>query len=281
MRRTGLIALATALGAAGCAELEPPVRLSEGADGAPMVHVRGGGFVMGSDAGNFDERPPHRVHVEAFRIDRDEVTNQRFARFVAERGYRPEGPWRRGFGAGEERHPVRYVSWRDAREYCAWASKRLPTEAEWELAARGRAGRRYPWGDAWETERAHADQAPDAGCVAVGSYPEGASLYGAYDMAGNVWEWVADWYDRWLYRSRQGVTRSPSGPPDGAPPEERFVAAGTAPGNERSTLKVIRGGGWAGHGPEMVRSAKRMFGRPDAWFDDTGFRCAAEVPGTR
>jgi formylglycine-generating enzyme required for sulfatase activity len=244
-------------------------------DGAPLVRVAGGVFRMGSAEGGFDERPPHDVRLTAFSIDQHEVTNERFEQFVSESTRRPDGPWQRGFDRGQEQFPVRFVSWTDAEAYCAWAGKRLPTEAEWEYAARGADQRRYPWGNEYEPGAARADQAASAGSVAVGSHPEGKSPFGVDDLAGNVWEWTADWYDRWAYASRNGVTDSPTGPSDGAPPEPRFVEAETASGNERSTLKVIRGGGWTGRGADMVRTSKRMFGRPDAWYNDTGFRCVA------
>lgn len=249
-------------------------------DGAELLLVPGGEFTMGSDAGAFDERPAHRVRVASFLIDRTEVTNTRFEAFVARSGYRPEGPWRLGAGPGLEQHPVRFVSWFDAAAYCRWAGRALPTEARWELAARGRDGHTYPWGDRFLPGLAWTDAGVDAGPVATGSFAQGAAACGALDLAGNVWEWVADWYDRHLYESlpQDAVAVEPAGPPDGAPPEERFVRNGTAAGNERSTLKAIRGGGWASPGVDDARGSRRMWGNPRSWFDDTGFRCSLALP---
>lgn len=249
-----------------------------GAAQAPMVSIPAGSFTMGDDAGHFDERPAHTVRLGAYLIDRYEVSNADFERFARASGVRVEGPWRRGLGEGAGGAPVRYVSWHDARAYCASLGKRLPTEAEWERAARGPDGRTYPWGDEWRDGVAQAGRSAESGPAAVGTHSEGASPEGAEDLAGNVWEWTADWYDRWLYGSRVGrVIEAPTGPADGAQPETRFVARGTAAGNERSTLKVIRGGGWSGEAAELLRSSKRMFARPDTWSHDTGFRCVADV----
>ena len=246
-------------------------------DGAELVRVPAATFVMGADDGLFAEAPAHRVRLPAFYIDRLEVTNARFARFVQASGRRPQGPWRRGFMPGGEDHPVRFVTWHDADAYCRWASRTLPTEAQWELAARGPGARRYPWGDVWRDGLARLAEDVVAGPGPAGALTDGAGPSGALDLTGNVWEWTADWYDRWYYRRLLGnIAVEPRGPPDGAPPEERFMTAGTAPGNERSTLKSIRGGGWSTP-PVMARASRRLFGRPDAWFNDTGFRCAQEL----
>lgn len=261
------------------AAAEPAIEVWPDGGGGEMVRVRGGVFTMGSEDGHFDERPTHRVQVETFLIDRYEVTNERFEYFNWDFGRSIDGPWRRGFARGQEQFPVRFVSWRDARAYCVWAGKRLPTEAEWEFAARGSDLRTYPWGWNWTPTAARAGLDADAGCVAVGSHPEGVSPFGVHDMGGNVWEWTSDYYDRWIYQERtHGITKFPTGPPYGAGPLQRFIDHGTAPGNERSTVRVIRGGGWSGPGAEMTRVSKRLFGRPDAWFNDTGFRCAANIP---
>lgn len=302
--RAGLLALAfgIALGAsaasaayaagAGDASLAPselpPGVVADGAgyrsakDGMPLVRVPGGAFTMGSDEGRYDERPAHRVYVRGFWLDRHEVTNGQFARFVATSGYAPRGPWLRGAGPGRERRPVRFVTWYDAQAYAEWAGRRLPTEAEWELAARGADGRRYPWGSSWDPARARTNLEVEAGPTDVESFPGGKSPCGAFDLAGNVWEWVRDWYDRYAYAQRAGgpPVRDPTGPPDQAPPEARFRETQTAGGNERSTRKAIRGGGWVRGGRENARAAKRTACDPRRWFNDTGFRCAVGLETT-
>src|SRR5262245_30976232 len=206
-----------------------------------MVLVPAGEFIMGSEEAAYYDiaKPRHQVYLDAFYIDKYEVTNARFQQFVQATGYRtqaeregggkirtgaktwadvPDATWRapRGKGssiAGLEAHPVVQVSWHDAKAYCTWAGKRLPTEAEWEKAARGTDGRLYPWGNEFDGTRVNfcdrncpfewKDAAVDDGfrsTAPVGSYEAGKSPYGAYDMVGNVWEWVADWYDATYYR---------------------------------------------------------------------------------
>ena len=245
-------------------------------DGDRLLLVPEGRFVMGSEDGGDDERPAHPVWLGSFLIDEQEVTNRQFARFVKDGGLEAVGPWRRGYEDGRGGHPVRFVTWHDAAAYCAWAGRALPTEAQWERAAKGTGERPWPWGDEWGAGLARAGLGPEEGPAPVGSFSEGASSCGALDMAGNVWEWVSDWYDRHQYehRSTEEATRSPGGPEDGEEPEARFLETGTAAGNERSTRKVIRGGGWSGDGPYNTRTTRRSWGNPGYWFDDTGFRCA-------
>ncbi len=242
-------------------------------DDMEMVLVPAGEFSMGSDRGSYDEKPMHRVALQSYLMDKHEVTIEQFAKFVAQSGYKPQGPWQRSGAVAQGRLPVRFVTWFDAQAYARWAGRTLPTEAQWEKAAAGSEARAYPWGSAYVPGRAQAGVEAAAGPVAVGSFPQGASAYGCLDMAGNLWEWVADWYDRYGYAKAQGTTAEPHGPADGAPPDARFVQSGTASGNEVSTLKVIRGGGWSSS-PDLLRSAKRMWGNPRYWLNDTGFRCA-------
>ncbi len=228
------------------------------ADG--MVAVPAGAFVMGSDDGEADERPPHRVEVAKFALDRDEVTVAAYARCVV--AGKCAAPRRAG-GAPDE--PVTWVSWRDAAAYCRFAGKRLPTEAEWERAARGDDGRRYPWGDAPECGRGNFGNYQGEGrCPAnpgrptrVGSYPTGASPFGARDLAGNVWEWVADAYDpRYYARSPRRNPRGPSARP--------------------GARRVVRGGACCSMFG-LPRAANRLAFPDDYADDDIGFRCAADL----
>jgi formylglycine-generating enzyme required for sulfatase activity len=209
-------------------------KLAQAFDGS-MVHVPAGEFIMGNDTGNPDERPQRRVYLDAFDMDKYEVTNAQYRRFIQATGR--EAPqtwpgryvqftdskisldWQAGtYPAGQATYPVVMVNWADADAYCAWVGKRLPTEAEWEKAARGTDGRIYPWGNTWDAGKANTRETGIGHPQPVGSYPAGASPYGALDMVGNVWEWVADQYGRDYYSqalrqsSGQAPDRNPQGP---------------------------------------------------------------------
>jgi formylglycine-generating enzyme required for sulfatase activity len=184
-----------------------------------MISVPAGEFLMGSESGLDNEKPQRLVYLDAFEIDRFEVTNAQYRRFIIATGRRPPRYWSGvDYPPGQADLPVVGVEWLNAEAYCAWVDKRLPTEAEWEKACRGTDGRTYPWGDTWDMDRAnvglpHSEprsglwdrawillqepkQASDLpGLSSVGSYPEGASAYGVMDMAGNASEWVTDWYN--------------------------------------------------------------------------------------
>jgi formylglycine-generating enzyme required for sulfatase activity len=230
------------------------------ADGMVMVYVPAGEFEMGSTEGDDDEQPVHTVALDGFWIDQTEVTNAQYRRCVQAGDCSPptDGGSRTRvsyYGTSNyENYPAIYVTWNRAAEYCAWAGGRLPTEAEWEYAARGPEGYTYPWGDgAPDCSKANY-WGQDGGCVgdttAAGSYPAGASWCGALDMAGNVWEWVADRYGD--YPSERQV--NPTGPSSG---EHR----------------VLRGGSW-NHNQSDVRCASRSDPPRGDYFGRIGFRCA-------
>jgi formylglycine-generating enzyme required for sulfatase activity len=190
-----------------------------------MVLVPSGEFLMGSPEGEGggDEHPQHKVYLDAYYIYKYEVTHGQFARFVNETGYNAEGKWNYHNKPGMDGLPVGSVTWNDAVAYCTWAHVRLPTEAEWEKAARGSDGRKYPWGNSWNDDMCNwfkgpklpgmADIGQGRGPLPVGSFPLGASPCGALDMAGNVWEWCNDWYGAAYYGS--SASKNPRGPSTG------------------------------------------------------------------
>lgn len=236
----------------------PPAAIF-GQDGAPMVWVPAGAFTMGSEQGDDDEQPIHRVVLDSFYLDTFEVTNGRFAKFVT--AIQSEPPW--GFADQETpvvhaEQPVRWVNWMEALGYCLWAGKRLPTEAEWEKAARGTEGRVYPWGNDPPTA-AHAVFGLTEGAETVapiGNRNLGQSPYGVHDLAGNLYEWVTDWYDEEFYT--RPPTRNPRGPGEG-------------------TAKVQRGGSYI-NSPYRLRAAFRTKGDPTEHDPHVGFRCAQDAP---
>jgi formylglycine-generating enzyme required for sulfatase activity len=252
-----------------------------------MTAIPAGPFAMGSDDGAADERPVHVVHVDAFAIGVQPITNGEYACFVSETGYRSpavddlplvvraggverERLFRASSGfytwksaqppANRLNHPVTLVRWEDATAYCGWLSQvlgrpaRLPTEAEWEKAARGGLDRqRYPWGA--DLDRQHANYLSDPtqknnqGTTPCRTYPPNG--YGLFDAAGNVWEWVADWYDAEYYA--QSPESNPTGPREGQ-------------------LRIVRGGGWLASDPEMLTCSHRHRVPPDTYTYGIGFR---------
>ncbi|MFM7841458.1 MAG: formylglycine-generating enzyme family protein [Nitrospira sp.] len=240
-------------------------------DGAPMVLVPAGPFPMGVPHGDRDggrdEYPRHTVELDAFYIDAYEVNNARYLEFVKATGHRiplhPTNPartlWKdsRVSPAVAER-PAVNVDWHDAAAYCKWAGKRLPTEAEWEKAAKGTEDRRFPWGNVEPTPKHlnfNQQWIGEKTLMPVGSYEAGKSPYGAYDMAGNVWEWVADWYEDSYYE--KSPAKNPPGPATG-------------------TDKVLRSSGWAVETP-LVRIFTRVKSTPTIRNESTGFRCAIDA----
>ncbi|MFH0801594.1 MAG: formylglycine-generating enzyme family protein [bacterium] len=223
-------------------------------DGSELILIPAGEFTMGSPdgTGENDEHPQHKVYLDAYYIGKYEVTNEQFARFVNETGYQPEGAWKLSYNSSTTDHPVGPVSWADAVAYCNWAALRLPTEAEWEKAARGQDGRTYPWGNKWDASRCNNSVIrASSGKKPVGSFPSGASPYGCLDMAGNVWEWCHDWYSDTYYSS------SPSKNPRG-------------PGSEE--LRILRGGSWYLDKPSYYRTANRYRHVPEDGNINNGIR---------
>jgi formylglycine-generating enzyme required for sulfatase activity len=244
-------------------------------DGMAMVWVPAGAFAMGSEGGGRGEQPVHTVDLDAFWIDQTEVTNAQFRLCVEAGACRAPLTCEAGFqptynDADKADHPVGCIEWSQARAYCQWAGARLPTEAEWEKAARGVDERSYPWGNAFDGSKLNFcdancrydfrdDDADDgyAQTAPVGSYPAGASPYGALDMAGNVWEWVADWYDSGYY------ARSPSDNPQGP---------------DSGGYRPLRGGSWFNE-QDKVRTTIRNDSNPTRVYMDFGIRCAVSPGG--
>lgn len=181
-------------------------------DHAPpgMVTVPAGWFWMGQDDGRRSNQPQHKVYLDGYFIDRTEVTRGEFANFI-EAGNLPDTTWDAEILLVSPDFPVTGVLWHEADAYCRWAGKRLPTEAEWEKAARGTTRRIYPWGSRWDSTKANTLESGIGKVVAAGSYPEGASPYGALNMSGNAAEWVADTFDFIYYT--YAPDRNPPGPP--------------------------------------------------------------------
>jgi formylglycine-generating enzyme required for sulfatase activity len=234
----------------------PPPKPLDIAEGT-MVKVPGGTFEMGSTDGDPDEKPVHTVTVVPFELDATEVTIGAYTKCVsAGKCTAPDTGmscnWQK---PDRDRHPVNCVDWKQAGEYCSFAGKRLPSEEEWEFAARGSDGRKYPWGPAapgaqlcWDGEGSVPGKGNQHSTCPVASYPSGASPFGAYDMAGNVWEWTADAY---------------------CPYGQKGCA------DER---RVIRGGAWNNSVPQYVRAQDRATEAAKSRPENVGFRCARPPP---
>ncbi|MBI1790719.1 MAG: formylglycine-generating enzyme family protein [Acidobacteria bacterium] len=195
-----------------------------------------------------DDRPDHKVWLDAFFIDKTEVTQGQYAKFLAATGRKPPYHWSR---RPADDYPIYNVDWEDARAYCAWAGKRLPSEAEWERAARGgQEGRDYPWGDKADSKMARYNV--ETGPGAVAQYPPNG--FGISDMAGSVSEWTADWFEREYYRS--SPAKNPAGP-------------------EAGEYKAIRGGGWP-DSAERITVFFRNWVRPNQKTPNLGFRCVKD-----
>jgi serine/threonine-protein kinase len=219
-----------------------------------MVYVPGGTFTMGlngRDGGDEYERPAHQVTVKPFFMDSYEVTNEDYAKFIKETSHQQPPTWtNQTYPSGAARKPVTSVTWDDARDYAAWAKKRLPTEEEWEFAARGTDNRRYPWGNEWRAGSANADGAA-SGMVDVGTY-KGTSPFGAFDLVGNAWEWTDS--------------------------ELKAYPGGQLPLTPASDTKVLRGGSYKSNKAQATATYRlgwRASG--EASYAETGFRCVSDI----
>ena len=248
------------------------------ADGSVLILIPGATFTMGSHTGRDNEKPATRITMSPYFIGKYTVTNAQFACFVAATGYKthaerngggwvwvgcgeeqwPEATWRSPNGAGRlggEQMPVVQISWSDARAYVQWCALRLPTEAEWEFAARGEKSLEYPWGNTWDASRCCngvGETTADAPRP-VGRYPSGASPFGCMGMSGNVWQWCSSKYRPYPYHKTDG-REEPSG----------------------SDWRVLRGGTWLSSTPEQFKAAYRLF-NPDFPYVVSSFRVARSV----
>lgn len=224
-----------------------------GKDEAEMAFIPAAAFTMGDTHGDGEpaEKPTGSVQITAFWMDRLEVTFDQFGKFVQAGGYKPQGQWEQNKSRGGN-HPVVNVTWGDAGAYCRWAGKRLPSEAEWEFAARGTEGRKYPWGNQWDANRAafRGNRGGNNKTSPVGSYANGASPFGILDMAGNAWEWTASLEKPYPYNATDGR-------------EDPQVGG----------ARVSRGGSWFTT-QDLLRSSARDFPSAKSQNDKLGFRCA-------
>lgn len=259
------------LGAGDATNGVAPQARPGGKDGASMVVIPEGPFLMGSNEGSGNERPEHTVWLKSFAIDQYEVTVALYSKFLASAKHGPPPTWDEEATVSAANRPAVGLSWHDAEAYCKWAGKRLPTEAEWEKAARGTDGRRYPWGfmqpfvdianynrGAWVSDAitlVAVTSGLEGMSVRHGTKEGGKSPYGLFHMAGNAAEWVADWYDREYYQ--KSPEKNPTGP-------------------ETGDKRVIRGGSWADV-PMGLRTTARISAEPDFQDRTLGVRCAMDV----
>ncbi len=227
-----------------------------------MVKIPAGSFIRGTNQRLPDEGPEHRINLPSYLIDIYEVTNIQYKRFINETGRRSPTHFRnRTYPAGKADHPVTYVSWKDANDYCHWAGKRLPTDKEWEKAGRGTQGQIFPWGNEFDPKKANtpvrwAAIGQNGDTTPVGAFAEGISPYGLYDMTGNVWEWTASWY-------------------------KAYPGNKTASENYGERYKILKGGSWFDCSFYKCGLSAPLFNR--SFFairtknDTFGFRCAKDL----
>lgn len=248
------------IGAAEAAERTSPQYAPAQAktvDTKDMILIPEGEFIMGTDDRLNDEKPAHVVYIKAFYVDKFEVTNEAYKKFVDAAGHKSPDNWEQNnYPADKRRHPVILVDWNDASAYCAWTGKRLPRETEWEKAARSTDGRIYPWGNKWDINKSNNPLRGHQGTMDVGSFEAGTSPYGLYDMSGNVWEWVDDYY-------------VPHPGSDFISPE--FGAK----------YRMLKGGSWWDCSFYSCGISAPVFNRaffdPSTKNDSFGFRCATDV----
>lgn len=283
-----------------------------------MILIPEGTFLMGSTKEDIEklleqdksietyrlnnEIPQREIFLSAYYIDKYPVTNAQFSQFIEANGYKKKLYWSEAgwqyvldfnpsgsndidaILQGDKDCPAVNISWYEAEAFANWAGKRLPTEAEWEKAARGADGRIYPWGNDFDKTRLNCAEAKIEKSTPVTQYPQGQSVYGCFDMAGNVWEWIKDWYDSQYYHN--APDKNPQGPdvPEEKPysgrPEEVGVSIYELKPSLSKTLttcKVIRGGSWNGSGIVHIRCANRDYDEPSFKSDIIGFRCAKSI----
>lgn len=236
----------TATAAATVTPTPTPITTVRAKDGMEMIYIPAGVFTMGDDK---DSKPVHQVYVDSFWIDKTEVSiNQYWA--CVNTAECSAAKITMNVDSTHGAAPVTGVSWKDANDYCEWVEARMPTEAEWEKAARGTDGRTWPWGNVWDVTKAGSSQTLEP----AGSHPDGASPYGALDMAGGAWEWVSDWWEPDYY------SHSPWGNPTGP---------------EKGMYRVLRGGSrLEERGIEQGTTSTRIWYLPSYRGDYFGFRCA-------
>lgn len=244
--------------AEAAAPVTPTPPASPSTDEAEMIYIPAGEFTMGDD-GNYDTKPVRRINLPTFYIDKYEVTNKRYKRFIDATGHKV--PWsqdaaaapymwdwqKRMYPEGKGDDPVVLVSWEDAKAFCAWAGKSLPNEAQWEKAARGANGSIYPWGATWADGKANTSESRVRQTAPCGTFKEDVSPYGVYDMAGNVSEWVEEWFA-----------------PYPGNPLLSYV--------EKEKYRVLRGGSWD-YAHSIANGHHRQYATPQSQMTAIGFRC--------